>query len=377
MKKFILLLLIALLIVFPAFGKDLMKKEFQVKEGQKLEVDLKSGGSISISGWNRQVVKVIATCKSKNTDHYQVEANKTDEGIRISSKFVSSRSKRNGGVDLQVNVPQKFDLLIRTMGGGIKIEKIHGTINGRTMGGALNLRNLKGKIYFTTMGGRIILTDSDVDGKLKTMGGRVLFENVIGDVKGTSMGGNVVYKNVRSRGGKSTGKEAKISTMGGSINVENASDGADVHTMGGKIHIRSANKFVKAKTMGGSIRIDEVDGWVTATTMGGTIKVVMIGDPKKGNREVKLVSMGGDIELTVPAKLDMNVDIKLAFTKRSTKEYKIISDFDLKQEKSQDWVYERGNYRKYLYGKGKFGTGKYTVIIRTVNGNIHLKKGNK
>jgi DUF4097 and DUF4098 domain-containing protein YvlB len=158
------------------------------------------------------------------------------------------------------------------------------------------------------------------------------------------------------------------------INVSDAAEGADVHTMGGNIHIKSARKFVKAKTMGGDISIDAVDGKVKATTMGGKINVTMTGDPKKGDRAVKLTSMGGDITLTVPAGLSMDVDIQLVYTKRAKKKYNIVSDFKLKVEESSDWEVGKGSPRKTIYGKADIAGGKHKIKIKTINGNIYLKK---
>ena len=85
--------------------------------------------------------------------------------------------------------------------------------------------------------------------------------------------------------------------------------------MGGGIHIKSADKFIDASTMGGKIKIDAIDGWVKATTMGGDINVVMVGDPDKGKRDVKLKTMGGDVSLYVPKGMSMDFDIELVFTK--------------------------------------------------------------
>jgi DUF4097 and DUF4098 domain-containing protein YvlB len=188
------------------------------------------------------------------------------------------------------------------------------------------------------------------------------------------MGGNVVYKNVKPRNGKSTGKVVHITTMGGSINVSDAPEGAEVHTMGGKIHIRSAKQFVSAKTMGGDIEIDDIDGWVKATTMGGNIEVTMTGDPDKGKRDVTLSSMGGDITLTVPGGLSMNVDIELVFTEKRQGKYKIFSDFDIKEEISDKWDFGNGTPRKTIHGTATLKGGKNRIKIETINGNIYLKK---
>ena len=226
----------------------------------------------------------------------------------------------------------------------------------------------------STHGGDIELSDSIVDGSVTTFGGDVTLQDVSGDVKGTSMGGDVVYRNVARRDGTGTGKAVHIATMGGDVEVSNAPDGAELSTMGGEIEVESARRFVKAKTMGGSIDIAAVDGWVEATTMGGDITVTMVGNPAAGDRHVLLDSRGGEIELVVPAGLDMDIDVQIEVTKNSRRSYEIESDFPLQISAPADWSYGEGNPRRVIRGKGTTGSGKNKIVIRTVNGDVRIER---
>jgi len=122
--------------------------------------------------------------------------------------------------------------------------------------------------------------------------------------------------------------------------------------------------------MGGDIKIDSVDGTVEATSMAGDIAVNLTGDG-----DVTLVSMKGDITLVVPAGLSMEVDIQLAYTQNSARNFKIVSDFDIRQEETQQWDNEHGTPRRYIYGRGSIGGGRNKIKIETINGNIYLKRG--
>ncbi len=309
MKKMVFLLVL-LLLKGTVFCAQKLEKEFQVASGKRLEVNLKSGGSLNITGWDKELLTVSADVSGRDAEEIKLEFSETAAGVAIESHYQRNGGNHSGSARLEIRVPRKFDLKLKTMGGEIRIAGVEGRINGTTMGGALELRDLKGDIHLTTMGGEISLRDSDLDGSLRTMGGRVLFENVKGDVKGTSMGGQVILNNVQRRSGEATGSEVHIRTMGGAIHVNEAPAGADVETMGGEIRIRSAQKFVRAKTMGGNITIEAVDGQVKATTMGGDIQVAMTGDAEKGSRDVTLTSLGGRVELALPADLSMEVDIE-------------------------------------------------------------------
>lgn len=363
-----------------AYTKEIKKvdsqnlhKEFNVEEGKTLDININSGGSLRIEGWDNKIVSADVESSKDNLDDYEIEFNKTSDGIAVESDTKYGGSNK-GGLHFIFKVPTNFNLKIDSKGGGIEIKGVNGTISGQTMGGPLDLGNLKGKLDLQTMGGPIKLYDSEVDGKIHTMGGPVEITNVKGDVKGTTNGGPVKLKNVTSNLGKGTGNVITVSSMGGGIDVDEAPSGADLKTMGGSITVKSAKKFVKARTMGGSIDIENTDGAIDAETMGGDITAEMVGNPNEGNRDVNLSSKSGDITLIVPDGLSMDIDITLAFTKNNEDDYKIYSDFPIKQETTPNWSHKHGSARKFIYGTGKTGTGKNKIKIETINGNVYLKK---
>lgn len=375
-KKNVLFLIIifALVAGYSLHAGSLAQKEMMVQPGQKLEINLRSGGNLTLKGWKENKVRLEVVYTSNNMDDWNIKLKKVSDGVYLEAEYIGPKHKNHGSPRFEINVPGTFDAKIKSMGGAIVIKDIKGEFTGKTMGGKLDLSGLKGFVNLKTMGGAITLKDSDVDGKVKTMGGRVLLENVMGDVSGSSMGGNVIYKNVKSRDGKSTGQVVNISTMGGAINVNEALHGANVHTMGGDIHVKKVKEFINAKTMGGEIRIDDIDGWVKATTMGGDINVTMTGDPAKGKRDVYLSSKGGDISLTVPKGLDMDIDIKIVYTRGSKRNYSISGDFNLDIQQSSEWEDSHGSPFKTITGKGTQGKGTHKITINTVNGNVFLKK---
>ncbi|UCH09928.1 MAG: DUF4097 family beta strand repeat protein [Fidelibacterota bacterium] len=347
------------------------EREYKVKPGQKLEISLETGGSVDIQGWDRKALTVDVDIWSKNSEDYKVDVHKTARGIAITSSYHGGGRDRSGDLHLRIQVPFKFDLDIESMGGSLRVDDVEGAIEGKTMGGDLNLSGLKGEIDLETMGGDISLKNSHLDGRVHTMGGDVEIEGFSGSAKVTTMGGDVVYDN---NGDESHNQAIRISTMGGDIDLVAAPGGGTVKTMGGDIHIESAKDYINARTMGGDIEIDAIDGAVKATTMGGDVTIRMVGDPNIGERNVDIVSKGGDITLLVPGELSMDIDITLAYTRGSRGDYQIISDFDLTMEESEDWVSRFGSARKYIRGTGKTGDGKHSIQIETVNGNVVLKK---
>jgi len=362
-------------------GADTETREFRATSGGTLILDLEAGGSVEISGTGGSsiVVDVSRSC----TPDCEIAYEETRGGLAIHTRFLS-RGNQNSNIHFRIQVPSYFDIELDSMGGGLSIDGVEGSFTGKTMGGELTLHDVRGEARLTTMGGKISLTDSELDGQLKTMGGEVHFENVIGDVKGSSMGGNVRYRNVQRRDGQlgsppRTGGDldeisaetVQISTMGGAIEIENAPEGADLHTMGGNIEIENARRFVRAKTMGGDIEIDAVDGWVQATTMAGDIEVTVTGS----GGDVSLTSMTGDVVLRVPAGFGMDLDLQIAFTRESRREYRIDAPLRSTPTVSPEWDYDNGSPRKYIRQTGPVNGGGNTVTIRTINGNVTVTEG--
>lgn len=351
------------------------ENEYPVAMGKKVTIELSTGGSMDITGWDKEIVAVESDF---DEDACAPEYRNDSEGLTISQDCDDSnwgRHHHHSDVALKLTVPNKINLRLSTAGGEIAIRNIEGSIDGETMGGDLDLSGLRGEVDLQTMGGDIALKDSQLDGALETMGGEVLFQDVVGGVTGKSMGGNVEYKNVRRSTEEAPTKEVRISTMGGEINVDRAPAGADLHTMGGDIHVGPAGDHVKCETMGGNIDLDSVDGSIHATTMGGNVSAKMVGDPDKGRRDVLIDSKGGDVELIIPAGLSMNFDVQLARTKNCSRDVRIQSDFPIQQEESDNWDSHQGTPRKYIYGTGKVGDGKNKITIRTIDGDIIIRKG--
>ncbi|MFA7288568.1 MAG: hypothetical protein WC055_06770 [Melioribacteraceae bacterium] len=351
-----------------------LKKEFDSKPGNKLTLDFKTGASIEVESWNKNSVSVEIKFQKNSDENIDVSFDQSANGLEISSKY-KNKKNTNGSIQILVHVPAKQDLDISTMGGSVVINDVEGVIEGKTMGGHLDFSNLKGKLDFQTMGGKIDLRDSDIDGKVKTMGGEVRLTNISGDVDASSLGGRVIQNNVKGRSGKSIGKEINISTMGGSLEIDEAPNGAYLKTMGGEIEINKVSKFAEVETMGGNINIKEINGWVKAKTMGGDVSVKCTGDMENSGNDITLSTMHGEVSLTIPKDASVRLELEITITKNqydSKPEFE--TPFKLKVEESKEWDISKGDPRKYLRGSGTFNGGKNLIKIKSINGNIIIKQ---
>jgi len=346
-------------------------REVAVSPGGQLTIDLEPGGSIEISAWDRDLLGVEAEFHGPDADEIEFEVGGGGDRADVRASYRSGGSRQSAGGSVRIRLPRRFDVRLRTTGGDVRVENVEGRIEGETMGGQLQLSGLCGALDLTTYGGNVRLEDSDAEGSVRTYGGNIQLADVAGTVEARTLGGNVIYDDVRPGEGRCAGgssdEEIKVSTQGGNIHVPQTPYGADLETMGGDITVDRGAGHVKAKTMGGNIEIGPVDGWIKATTMGGSIEAEIVGT----GGEVRLTSYGGDITLTVPSGFSMDLDITLAYTKNSRRQYAIDSDFPLTLRRSDDWDYGEGSPRKYVYGTAP--GGRYKVKIETINGDVRLR----
>ena len=388
MKKSIItitLMLGVLLALAPvAQGKGELNQEFKVKSGQKIEIEMKEGGSLDVQGWDKNLVKVTCIAHRNALDDWDIEIEETGFGLRLEAELKSRHIKSNN-FEVRLMVPRKFDISTRSGGGGIVITGVTGNFKGKTGGGQILLREVAGHVRLSTGGGWIEIEDSDLNGKVSSGGGGGMVRNVTGNVKVTSGGGAISYENVRNRDGDLRGPgrytDDKISSgtiiqdsAGGSIRLRQAPEGAIVETGGGDIRILNASRMVKAKTGGGDIRIEIDNGSVKATTGAGDIEVTVVSGLGEGREGIELRTGHGEINVILPADASVELDLDLSYTRNSSRNYEIDSDFDLEIEHTDKWETRHGSPRKHIYGTATVNGGKHKVLIRCVNGDINIEK---
>lgn len=354
-----------------------LSRQFHSAQGKTLTIDLRSGGDVRINGVTGDEVSVRMRREGRDSEDIEMNASETSSGIEVTSNYDGPRRSYNGGADVEVDVPARYNVELETTGGDVTIHGVEGEFTGKTMGGELTLTGLKGKVDLSTMGGEIAVSDSDLDGEVETMGGDVTFRNVSGSVHGSTMGGDVRHVGTPAGGSRKSSSrsgEQRIHSMGGDLDVDSAPDGASLETMGGDIHIGDAADHVQAQTMGGDIQVDSIDGWADLTTMGGDVTMRMTGDPARGKRDVEITSMGGDIELTLPEGIAASFDLETEYSRHSGREPRIISDFPVQVTEST-CEEEHGKPCTNLRGTGTSGAGTHHIKIRTIQGDITIRKG--
>jgi len=356
-------------------GADEIVKKFPVSSGQKVQIDLSDGGSVTVEGWDEEEVQVTCSDKHRDLEDYDIDIEKTRYGVKVVAELEHG-NRRSTNLWVIVQVPRKFDVDLSTAGGGLEFSGFEGTIEGKTKGGGIDLMRMKGEVKLKTNGGSIGVTDSDLDGSIHTNGGAVELENIVGGLRVETNGGAIRYENVRHSGDDSdgSGNVVTASTGGGSVDVDGAPGGVKVRTGGGDIDIENAARIVEARTGGGDMEIHAKNGRVEASTGAGDIDVVVDDSPGELDGDIELITGAGDVTLTLPADFSADFDIDLGYTRNSRRDYEIKCDFEIELEHTDEWDSRNGSPRKHIYGTGEVSGGKYKIRIKTTNGDVRIIK---
>ena len=397
------------------------------RSGGTLELELKTGGGLDITSWDKPEVAVLAALSGRDWRATRVSLEPANGRVRLISDFDRYTNNQSTSHHFTIQVPQKYNIRVRSAGGGITITNLEGRFYGNTGGGEIIIRNAKGEANLSTGGGEISVSDSRLDGKVSTGGGRVRITGVDGDLAGYSGSGPVMYTNasggkysqVTAADGSSSisvgdsgvstsrympgsgrnsmttttdddgrvvttarndGRKGKPrigaggvrwTTAGGALKLEEAPNGASLETGGGSITIGPSNGQIYAQTGGGSIEIGPATGSVEATTGSGAVKIELKGPD---SHEVDVTTGNGAVTIIAPADLNATLELESAYTDNARERTQILSDWKLPITETSDWDDSEGTPRKYVRARQVVGKGGPVIRVRAVNGNVLLKK---
>lgn len=234
---------------------------------------------------------------------------------------------------------------------------------GRTSGGSIDLSNLKGVSDLRTSGGSIRLDGAIKEVSLNTSGGEIDIRNASADVDASTSGGSV-------RISQSKGK-LRLRTSGGDMRLSDLSGEIAASTSGGDIQGTTISGRLEVRTSGGDIDLRDMQAAVEASTSGGNVKAEITLTDFSKPHGVTLSTSGGDIEVTLPAKMPANIlaEIRLDGRNRRYERYDIFSDFPLSKQKVEEDRYD------IIRAEGQINGGGDMVQLETHGGNIYVKKG--
>lgn len=377
---------------------SVIKKTLAASNGERLYIDLRPGGSVTIHGWNQSQVRLRAVLSGNQVRETRVMFDRTANGIELRAVVDYSGNNYINSNSFELWVPRKFDVQMSSSGGGISIDNVEGRFSGNTGGGEITLNNVSGDARLTTGGGEVTVTNSNLNGSVATGGGQALVTNTSGNVSVTSGSGPVIRDRVGRSSTRVYGVGGRDSTTvsggsqplvvvhgkvisgggyaynsaGGEIRLESVPNGGSFNTGGGAIVVGSVGGPASFTTGGGDVKISNVADDISVATGVGSVEISVIS----GNgtaRNVSVATTMGRVVIELPSNLDSRFDIESAYTERYGPT-RIDSDFPLSVTETQDWDSRNGIPRRYVRGSGSVGSGRGLIKIRTMNGDVVIRR---
>jgi len=230
------------------------EKTINISPGKELKVDV-SGGDVIVTSWKKSEVevKIWGNENAMEKMNFSIEGN--DELIKVIAERKSSATSWFSSIQLEVEVkvPEQFNVDLNTSGGDIKYGGVEGNARLNTSGGDIWGEKFMGNLKISTSGGDISLIGGDT---------RIDAENSGGDIK-------LDYNGV-NRG-------IDLSTSGGDIEVklpEKFSASVDLSTSGGDVSC--SMDMSNIKKLSGSKLVGDLNGGgekLSAHTSGGDVSV--------------------------------------------------------------------------------------------------------
>jgi len=370
-----------------------MEDTLPARPGGRLELDLVTGGSIEIRGWDRNEVSVHVELGGADWRSTQVGIGPESFGVAVHSAPTGHKSNSSTSHRFEIRVPARYDVRVRSAGGGVTIVGVEGTFEGTTGGGELVLEDARGRARLTTGGGDIEVSDSDLRGTVSTGGGTVKLSRVKGGLRGSSGSGPVIYSDAEAGDDGASGDLTNvhvdgtgkvkvgdkppgylhITRAGGAVDLDDVPQGGEIHTGGGDIHIARGAGTIQAQTGGGDVTVGPIAGSVSASTGAGDVRLQLVSVGGRG-QSAQVWSGTGNVVVELPADLNARFEIETGYTESFGRVAKITSDWTLEREPVTGWDSSEGTPRRLVRATGTAGHGDGFIKIKTVNGDVELRR---
>jgi hypothetical protein len=374
-----------------ADDKHTMDDTIPVKPGGRLVLDLDTGGSVAIHGWDRNEVSVRFTLGGADWRTTQVAIGPESFGVGVRAVPTGHQSNQSTSHRIEIRVPERYNVRLHSAGGSVSIDGVEGTFEGVTGGGELVLNDVRGRASLSTGGGDIEVSDSDLGGSVSTGGGTVKLSRVKGGLRGSSGSGPVIYADADEDGttGDLSGVDVDgtgkvklgdkppgylhISRAGGVVDLDEVPNGADIQTGGGDIRIARGAGTIQAHTGGGDIWVGPIAGSVSAGTGAGDVHIKLASVGGRG-QSAQAWSGTGSVVVELPSDLNARIELETSYTNNFGRATKITSAWTVDRAPVTDWDDSQGTPRKFVRATGTAGKGAGLVHIQTVNGDIELRR---
>jgi beta-lactamase regulating signal transducer with metallopeptidase domain len=286
---------------------SLFEKTISATSGEVLTLDLRTGGNVTVRGWDQEQVRVRGVLSGDDWRGTRVRLERSAGGVRLASEFDGSSNRRSTNHSFEIWVPRRMSLDLQSSGGSLALNDVTGEFRGQTGGGSVVIEGASGSARLSTGGGNVRVTNSALEGSVSTGGGEVIIANVTGGLRATSGSGAVIHVPGVGEGGSTavggSGSNATTATIFGS-GGSNATTVTSSRSGGGVVTGVGGGVGRTISTNGGYATISNTGGgYATSNSMvtasGVTTIMPSMSDRMfNGTSGYAMSKAGGSIEVT-------------------------------------------------------------------------------
>jgi DUF4097 and DUF4098 domain-containing protein YvlB len=276
-----------------------------------------TNGKAKIVGWDNAQVSVSGEL-GDDTDEFIFERNGKSVEVRVEVKSSKRWNLWNNdsidGDDLVIYVPQGSRVEYSSTNADVEIENVQGSNDIEVVNGDINISNVSGRT------------------NLESVNGSISAQGVRGEVSVETVNGNIELEQIE-------GSAIEAGSVNGDVSVTSSAEEVNAETVNGELQFAlGAVSFVDAQSVNGSIDLSM---------------------SLKSGAVVKASSVGGRVELNLPADVAAKFDIESH------------AGGSIRNNLSKDKVQE-AEYGPREWLSFTTGSPDATVDITTVNGSIVL-----
>jgi Domain of unknown function (DUF5668)/Putative adhesin len=304
--------------------------------------EIRVSGKKTVRAWNEDDA-------AKISNHVSVEIIQNGDGYEIHPTGSNTGDSRLG-FDMEIVVPKKSPLTIRSEKGAIQVSAISGPVMINNLNGDVEVRDTTGDVNIDMRHGDVKVSDTKGDIKLSGKGGEVDVTSATGNltVDGEFYGpirADKVAKGVRYISQRS---DLTLSQLGG--HLELSSGNLEISDAPGNLQLRTNRYDVNVENVGGKAKIENRDG---------SIELRFPSPPKD---DIEITNANAIISLSLPgsSSFEINADCHSC---------DIDSDFSASTLSKTS----SGSGDNHL--QGKYGSGRaIKITLKTSYGSISLRK---
>jgi hypothetical protein len=138
-------------------------RERRLRPTRQLDIDGQQNGGVSVHGWDRSEVLVLARIQADGEDLSDAREvasgiNIETDGGRIRAEGPSTRRRQSWSVSYDVWTPRRTDVRVATHNGGISVEDIDARLELGAVNGGIVLRGVSGDVHGETTNGPLNVT---------------------------------------------------------------------------------------------------------------------------------------------------------------------------------------------------------------------------